>query len=508
MKPTFTFLFLLSFLFVQAQDCPPGDVTFETQAQLNSFIQQFPNCQVINGTLTLRHTSNDGYSNITNLSPLSNITTINGDLVLSRLGNVATLSGLSNLQVVNGNVSLRRNSNYYTNYSNFNYVQGLNSLTTITGTLFIGDFLKDLSGMSNLTQLGGIAMWYSNIESFEGLENITTLNHFDVQYNSILSFNGLQNLQTINGNFTLDVNPLTGEIIPLDLMSNLSNITTVTGDFYITGSRQQMVNNMPSFNINFLSNLTSVGQNFGLVHFNVGDFSALSNLQSVGGNAGFSVYATSLQGLSNQVINKELYLSIDNVTDFSGLEDFTNLKNLTIHHCADLVSLNGLQNLISVNGTISIQYNPFLSDISALGNVKPDFVLGNDNLDLIISNNPSLSTCTNDFVCGILRLPLREIIISNNAEGCSNKPTVFDACEAIEDVVITEEPIDYSYDNNILTVTNKEVTSINAFSMIGQNVLTTNMHNQMDMNQLGEGIYVVVVQDDKNRVYKLKVMKK
>jgi hypothetical protein len=100
-----------------AKDCPIGDLTFETQSQLNSFISQYPNCQVIDGNLTLTHSSSDGYSNINDLSPLANISTINGDLILRQLGNISSLSALSNLQTINGNLALLRNANYFNNYN-------------------------------------------------------------------------------------------------------------------------------------------------------------------------------------------------------------------------------------------------------------------------------------------------------------------------------------------------------------------------------------------------------
>ena len=506
MHTKFSILFVFNFLMIFAQDCPTGDLTFETQSQLNSFISQYPNCQVIDGNLTLTHSSSDGYSNINDLSPLANISTINGDLILRQLGNISSLSALSNLQTINGNLALLRNANYFNNYNNFDYVQGLTNLTTITGTLSIADFLKDLSGLSNLSQLGGLYMYYSNIESFQGLENITTLNAFTIGANGIMSFNGLNNLQTITGDFFLSISPIAGEQVPLNLLDNLSNITQVGGNLYAQGFLQNL-NDMPTSKIDFLSNLTSVGQDFTLYYFNAEDFNALSNLQSVGGDTSLSVYATSLEGLSNQAINNKLTLAISNVQDLDGLDDFTNLNGLTIG-CQNLTSLNGLQNLTMVDGPIIIQGNPVLTDITALSNVNPNFVLGSNNLDLEISDNPNLSICSNDLVCGMLNLPFREIVISNNAIGCHNKPTAFNNCVAFLNNTSFIEPIDYIYEDNILIVNNKDVKSMNSFNMLGQNVLSINLKKSIDLNQFEKGVYFIVVEDINNQTYKMKVIKK
>jgi hypothetical protein len=509
MQVKFTLLFIFNFLLVLAQDCPPpGDLTFQSQSELNNFIAQYPNCQVINGNMRVTRTGFDGYSDINNLSPLSNITTVNGSLTLEFLGNITSLVALSNLQTINGNLNLYRNANYFVNYNNSNYVQGLTSLTTITGKLTVADVLTNFSGLSNLTQLGGIDVIYSNIDSFQGLENITSMNSFWVGANAILSFNGLQNLTNITGDFELSISSLTGEIPPAVLLNNLSNITTVGGNFTAFGSYEQTANNIPQTKLDFLSNLTTVGQNFTLWVFNAEDFNDLSNLQSVGGDTTLSVYATSLEGLSNQAISNKLFLSASNITDLSGLDDFTNLKGLSISGCANLTSLNGLQALTMVDGPIIITDNAVLNNITALSNVNPNFVLGSNNLDLEISNNPNLALCSNDLVCGMLNLPFREIVISNNAIGCHNKPTAFNNCVTFLSNEAFEQAIDYAFVNNILTINNKDVLSMTCLNMMGQNVIRTSKQNVIDLNQVETGLYFVVVEDSNNQTYKMKVVKK
>lgn len=74
----------------QAQ-CPSGDVTLSTQAQVNAFP---PGCIRLNNSLTIR--GND----ITDLRPLSNLTDVNNSLIITANASLSTLSGLGNLYYV------------------------------------------------------------------------------------------------------------------------------------------------------------------------------------------------------------------------------------------------------------------------------------------------------------------------------------------------------------------------------------------------------------------------
>lgn len=143
-----------------------------------------------------------------------------------------------------------------------------------------------------------------------------------------------------------------------------------------------------------------------------------------------------------------------------------------------------------------------------LSNVNPNFVLGSNNLDLEISNNPNLALCSNDLVCGMLNLPFREIVISNNAIGCHNKPTAFNNCVAFLNNETFEQAIDYVFVNNILTVNNKDVLSMSCINMLGQKVLSNTKQNSIDLNQIENGLYFVIVSDNNNQIYKMKVIKK
>ena len=57
--------------------CPPGNIEFIEQEELDIFLIEFPNCEEINGDLTI-NSGSDQSAAITNLNGLNNISSIAG----------------------------------------------------------------------------------------------------------------------------------------------------------------------------------------------------------------------------------------------------------------------------------------------------------------------------------------------------------------------------------------------------------------------------------------------
>src|SRR5690606_20814268 len=166
-------LFLFFTLVLKAQ-CPAGNVSLSSQAAVNNFATNYANCTEISGYLSISG------STITDLSPLSNLTSVGGYLYIYNNSNLINLDGLSNLTSVGGLLVIGSNSNL-TN------LDGLSNLTSVGGYLSIYNNLSltNLDGLSNLTSIGG----YLVIESNSSLTDISGLQNIDPA--SILSTNGL-----------------------------------------------------------------------------------------------------------------------------------------------------------------------------------------------------------------------------------------------------------------------------------------------------------------------------
>ena len=146
-----------------------GTITLLTQADVNAFPTNYPDCNTLLGNLTIGNNSGSSTpTDISNLSPLSNITQINGNLRVRLNPNLTNLSGLDNLQNVGGLVQISSN--------------GLTSLNGLTGLTSIGSSLgfsqnsqlNNLSALSNLTSIGGYLQLVLNnsLTSLDGLQNI------------------------------------------------------------------------------------------------------------------------------------------------------------------------------------------------------------------------------------------------------------------------------------------------------------------------------------------------
>ncbi|MFA5556648.1 MAG: hypothetical protein WDA29_06030, partial [Flavobacteriaceae bacterium] len=173
MKATLrTTFYIVSFLFftqnTKAQ-CPTGNVTLSTQAQVNNFAQNYPNCTQINGNLVIGYSTSSSTSNITNLTPLQNITGITGNIRIRNNATLSTLNGLNNLENIGGHLDI-----YYN--SELKNIDELIGLESIGGHLDIynNPKLQNLNGLSNLTQIGGYLWLYTNTQltDISGLQNI------------------------------------------------------------------------------------------------------------------------------------------------------------------------------------------------------------------------------------------------------------------------------------------------------------------------------------------------
>lgn len=155
--------------------CVPDGIWFSTQNQVDSFQIYYPDCDQILGDVWI----GGGWlgSNINNLTGLSTLTSIEGDLSIYSNDFLVNLTGLDNLTSIGGYL--------YINFCDvLTSLTGLNNLTSIGGDLIIGSAYP-YSGGGNpaLTSLTGI----ENIDA----GSITNLN---ISYNSSLSACAVQSI--------------------------------------------------------------------------------------------------------------------------------------------------------------------------------------------------------------------------------------------------------------------------------------------------------------------------
>ncbi|MCD4731507.1 MAG: hypothetical protein K8R74_12960, partial [Bacteroidales bacterium] len=188
--------------------CLPEGITFSTQAQIDNFKYNYPDCTNIEGDVKIG--SSNGNS-ISDLSGLNNITSIGGFLKIEGNEELTSLTGLDNVTYIGSDLSLIMN-NSLTNLvglDNLTSIGGdlsisgnenLSSLTGLINVAYIGEdllieynrYLVNLTGLNNLTYVGE-NLWIKNndaLTTLSGLDNIDAsyINNISIQNNSSLTY--------------------------------------------------------------------------------------------------------------------------------------------------------------------------------------------------------------------------------------------------------------------------------------------------------------------------------
>lgn len=173
-------LFLVFTLLTNAQvNCIVGDVSFSDQASVDAFVATHSSsgCDTIDGNLMMAGTIND-------LSGLSFLTYITGNVSIAAVSNLTTLNGLQNIQEIGNRL----------------IISSCPQLTTIS-----------LSALSKIENTVAPAM----------------TNGLDIQFNTVLASIDAPNLNQINGDLIISQNPV------LTNISNLNAIEIINGDIRV-----------------------------------------------------------------------------------------------------------------------------------------------------------------------------------------------------------------------------------------------------------------------------------
>jgi len=212
----------------------------------------------------------------------------------------------------------------------------------------------------------------------------------------------------------------------------------------------------------------------------------------------------SLTGLDNVLsIGGDLTIrGNDTLTSLTGLDNVTSIGgDLTIGYNYALTSLISLDGLTSIGGDLSIIRNDSLISLTGLDNIDAASI---NNLH--ITNNSHLSTCEVQSVCDYLANQGDTIEIYNNATGCNLQEEVEEACTSgLDDISnlnnhITIYPNPSSTHITIeLPTTPHKNTSLTIYNLNGQQLITqpiTEPQTMVDVSGLPSGVYFVKVADD------------
>ena len=212
----FVLIFSLAFCissYAQTYDGP--DVYLYNQTVVNDFGAN--NYTTINASVAIMSSVSPA---ITDLSPLSTITSISGDLWIHGNTGLTNLQGLQNLTSVGGDLRITNNANLtsiaqlgnITSIGDDIQIEGNNSLINLTGLenitsvdeLYIStnSALIGLHALGSLTSVNGtLTIGYNSaLTNLDGLESLTYVGlNLYIWYNALTDLDGLKNLGTVDG---------------------------------------------------------------------------------------------------------------------------------------------------------------------------------------------------------------------------------------------------------------------------------------------------------------------
>jgi len=428
----FTLIIVLA-LFVQftvtSQPCLPDGITFSTQAEIDSFQTNYPNCTEVEGYVEING------DDITNLNGLNVLTSIGGDLFIISNDALINLTGLDNVTSIGGSLVFWSND-ALTNLT------GLDNLTSIGGNLSINhnDSLTSLIGLGNLTFIGGAVSFSNNesLTSLSGLENLASIGagltigpqlSIDFGNPSLISLTGLEGLSSIGGSLSISMNPLLSSITGLGNVTSIGgfisiknnpSLTSLTGienidpgtitDLDIVGN-----SNLSTCEAQCLCDYLSNPNGIVNIYWNA---PGCNNPAEVANACGFTLpclpfgnyyfhtqaeidnFQTDYPGcielegdveiLGNDITNLNglnvltsiggnLFIGWSHIeplinpllTNLTGLEGLTAIgSGLTIYNNDSLATLIGLDNLTSIGGDLKVYGNGALTSLTGLGNLS------------------------------------------------------------------------------------------------------------------------------------------
>lgn len=237
--------------------CPVGNVNLFTQGDVDMFVATFPDCQQLDGSLTLGKMSSD--SDIHDLSGFEKLSGITGSLTLLGMPNLSSLDGLQSLQTIGGDLSIIQNPELTS-------LEGLNGLEEINGhfTLSFQESLTSLQGLNNLKTIGKDMNlnFTPSLVDMNGLQSLTIIGGSLIIDNNdfLLSFGGMNNLETIGVDLILRNNGA------LNRMDGLESLVSIGRDLRIGWEYPDGYAGNPSLaDLDGLASLESIGGKIGIV---------------------------------------------------------------------------------------------------------------------------------------------------------------------------------------------------------------------------------------------------
>lgn len=342
-----------------------GNITFLSQAEVNAFD---PNITTINGDLKIGALNMP--TDITDLSPLANIHTVNGSLGIYSNENLETLDGL--------NIYVLRQGLYVNENNKLREIDAISSAKPNSLEILSNAKLEQIRGLSKVTNLIGLIRIRNNASliNLDGLDNLVEVDgSIWIQYNeSLVDINALAKLETVGTGFQINDNP------SLTKIHCLKNYKGGGLSFYI-------YDNESLESIDSLSQFQSIRDLTISENLNLHSIQGMEALEEVRGdfrligNTALFYFAPmiKLESIGERLTVK----NCNSLVDLSAFQSLESLHELFINDNLNLETLHGLHNVKGSVYAIEIESNPLITNLNGLvsvGEIYSALVLSNNEL--------------------------------------------------------------------------------------------------------------------------------
>lgn len=436
--------------------CPESSVILRSQEELQTFIDDYPNCKFLDQNLSIIESG------------------------------ITSLEGLSNLESVR-NLSVSSNPNLES-------LEGLHNITECD-RLTVGSnaMLEDLTGVRGLVWPDGITITNNpNLRTLAGLEGVLeSPNFIFVQDNSrLIDISALGSLQKFEGLWLIGNDSV--EYLPK--LYNLEKFQQYTATTIIKDNP----------NLLSLVGLDSL-KDFGRIDIVNNDrLKDLRGMQNLRMDQGIWLDISS----NDSLVNLDGLQGLDSITESSTLEVH---GNLYIRDNINLESLYGLDNLEYVDKDLLIEGNVKLGSLSGLSKLQYvgkslviddtslESLSGLDSLDaggfakLTVTNSPFLSDCAIKSMCDAIFLNA-DVTVGGNADGCDSVDEIEELCitsthfKDQKMLVVFPNPVaDILFIDGVLSVECK----VSITDWTGRTISILGSQDQIDVSSLSSGMHTL-----------------
>lgn len=217
----------------------------------------------------------------------------------------------------------------------------------VTGGLYITGAITSLSPLSSLTSIEGN---FIIIENTIELKNLNGLNHAFSTANLRVTNN--RKLESFDGFDKLQ--PKTVEIVDNPLLENIEGLGNVSDFIYTI-----YIDNCPLIsNLNCFANVKTIANSLQILEIHgLTDLFGLEQVESIGTELGSGVCC----GGALELVRNDNLVSLNGLGNLNTLEE-----GLSLLYNKSLTNIDGLSKLSNFTGEIKIDDNPLLSSISGL----------------------------------------------------------------------------------------------------------------------------------------------